>query len=168
MKTLVVLFTALLYLQGCSYAISPDTADRADKTISFEKLQSDPGAYTGKLLILGGTISQITDAGEGTLIEVTQKSLDYWGKPVRTSQTGGQFLVLHPGHLNTMIYGQGVDITIAGEVLGPGSPVPGGKKFDYPVVLIKEIKVWKQERGPRDTPQWIDPLYDPAGRSRPE
>jgi outer membrane lipoprotein len=168
MKTLVILFTALMLLQGCTYAISPNMADRADKTITFEKLQADPDAYTGKLLILGGTISQITTVSQGMLIDVDQKQLDYWGKPERTSRTGGRFIVFHPGYLNSLTYGQGVDITIAGEVLGLSNPMLGDKQYAYPIVLVKELKLWKQERGPRDAPSWIDPLYDPAGRSRPE
>jgi outer membrane lipoprotein len=168
MKTLVILFTVALSLQGCSYAISPGMADKADKTISFEKLQADPDAYAGKLLILGGTITQITTVNQGMLIEVDQKQLDYWGKPERTSRTGGRFIVFHPGYLNTMIYGQGVEITIAGEVLGLRSPMIGDRQYDYPVVLVKELKLWERERGPRNSPQWIDPLYDPDSRNRPE
>jgi len=168
MKMLVILFAAALLLQGCSYAISPNMADKADKTLSFEKLQADPEAFTGRLLILGGTIAEITAINQGMLIEVDQKQLDYWGKPVRTSRTGGRFIVFHPGYLNTMIYGQGVDITIAGEVLGLTSPMIGDRPSLYPIILVKELKRWERERKSRDSPQWIDPLYDPAGRSRPE
>jgi len=168
MKTHVILFTFALFLQGCSYAISPGMADKADKTISFDKLQADPNAFTGKLLILGGTITQVTTVNQGMLIEVDQKQLDYWGKPIRTSRTGGRFIVFHPGYLNPMIYGQGVDITMAGEVLGLSSPMIGDRQYDSPIVLIKELKLWKQDRGPRAAPQWIDPLYDPDSRNRPE
>ncbi len=82
---------------------------------------------------------------QGTLIEVTQKPLDYWGKPERTKRTGGRFLVFHPGWLNTMAYAPGVDITIAGEVLGTSSPMIGGKQYDYPIVLAKELKLWERE-----------------------
>jgi len=168
MKTHVVLFTALLFLQGCSYAISPGMADKADKTVTFEKLQDDPEAFKGKLIILGGTITQITAVNQGMLIEVDQKQLDYWGKPVRTSHIGGRFIAFHPGYLNAMIYGQGVEITIAGEVLGLTSPMIGDRQSQYPIIHVKELKRWEQERKSRDSPQWIDPLYDPAGRSRPE
>jgi len=168
MKTLVILFSVALFLQGCSYAISPGIADKADKALSFEKLQADPEAFTGKLIILGGVIMQVTALNQGMLIEVDQKQLDYWGKPVRTSRTGGRFIVFHQGYLNTMIYGQGVDITVAGEVLGLGSAMISDRQYAYPIVLVKELKLWRRERGTRDAPQWIDPLYDPAGRSRPE
>lgn len=168
MKIIAVLFSIMLLSQGCTYAISPGMADKADKTITFKKLLAEPDAFTGKFLILGGTIAEVTTVSQGMLIEVDQKQLDYWGKPERTSRTGGRFIVFHPGYLNTMAYGPGVEITIAGEVLGFSSPMIGDKQFAYPIVLVRELKRWERERTSRDSPQWIDPLYDPAGRSRPE
>lgn len=168
MKTILVLFCSLLFLQGCTYAISPGLADRADKTIPFEKLQADPDSFKGKLLVLGGTIVQAMAVNQGTLLEVDRKPLDYWGKPVRTSRKGSRFLAFSPGHLNTMAYAPGVDITLAGEVLGTGSPMIGDKRYDDPVVFVKELKLWERERPARDSPQWMDPLYDPNGPGRQE
>jgi starvation-inducible outer membrane lipoprotein len=168
MKLIAVLFSITLFLQGCTYAISPDMANRADKTIPFEKLQADPVSIKGKLVIFGGTIAQITSLKQGTLIEVSQKPLDYWGQPERTKRTGGRFLVFHMGYLNTMAYAPGNDITIAGEVLGTGSPMIGDTQYDSPVILAKEIKLWGRAPQARDKPRWMDPLYDPADSARPE
>lgn len=168
MRIIAVLFSITLFFQGCTYAISTGMADKADKTIPFEKLQADPDSFKGKLLILGGTIAQIRAEKQGTLIEVARKPLDYWGKPERTKRKGGRFLVFTPGYLNTMAYAPGVDITIAGEVLGTGSPMIGDKQFDYPVLLGKELKLWDREPRSRDKPEWMDPLYDPASSGRPE
>ena len=168
MKMIAVLFSTALFFQGCTYAISPDVADKADKTVLFEKLQADPEAFKGKIIIVGGTIAQTSDVSQGTLIEVTQKPLDYWGKPERTKRTGGRFLVFHPGPLNIMAYAPGIDITIAGEVLGTANPMLGEKQYDYPVVLAKELRLWEREPRSRDKTRWMDPLYDPARSGRPE
>ena len=168
MKTIAVLFSCMLFFQGCSYAISSGMAGRADKTVLFEKLQADPDSFKGKIIIVGGTIAQTSDVNQGTLIEVTQRPLDYWGKPERTKRTGGRFLVFHPGQLNMMAYAPGVDITIAGEVLGTESPMIGEKQYDYPIVLSKELKLWEREPQSRDKAKWMDPLYDPARSGRPE
>jgi outer membrane lipoprotein len=162
------LFIIALFFLGCTYAISPGIADRADKTISFEELQADPDSFKGKLLILGGTIAKTSVVKRGTLIEVTQKQLDFWGKPERTRRTGGLFLLFTPRYLNTMAYAPGVDITIAGEVLGVSSPMIGAKQYDHPVVLVKELKLWKRDSRPRDKPQWMDPLNDRESFGRPE
>lgn len=168
MKNILVLFSVALFLQGCTYAISSDMADQADKTISFEKLQSHPDSFKGAIVILGGTITQVTTVEQGTLLEVTQKRLDYWGQPERMKRTGGRFLVFRRGYLNAMAYAPGVDITLAGEVLGTSDPMIGDKQYDYPVVLAKELKLWEREPRPRDKTPWMDPLYNPSRSGRPE
>jgi starvation-inducible outer membrane lipoprotein len=168
MKSASVLFGIMLFLQGCTYAISPGMADKADKTIPFDKLQADPASFKGTLLILGGTITQTIAVKRGTLVEVDQKPLDYWGKPERTRLTGGRFILFSPRYLNEMAYAPGVDITIAVEVLGTGSPMIGKKQYDHPVLLLKEVKLWEGEPRFREKAPWMDRLYDPALSGRPE
>jgi outer membrane lipoprotein len=166
MKNPVVLFALALLLQGCTYAVSRDTAARADKTITFAMLLSDPDTFKGKLLILGGTIAHITNTKQGTLIEVVQKPLDYWGKPKRTDRTGGRFLVRHAGYLDAMIFAPGRDITVAAEIEGTRSEALGEMEYSYPVVIARELKLWEREHPSWDKPQWIDPLYDPYSPGR--
>jgi outer membrane lipoprotein len=168
MKRTAVLFGIILLLQGCTYAISPAMVDKAEKNLPFEKLRADPDLYKGKLVILGGTIDQITNLKQGTLIEVVQKHLDYWGKPKRTKTTGGRFLVLHPRYLNPMVYAPGREITVAGEVEGTSSKALGNSEYDYVIVVSKELKLWQLERQSWSKPQWIDPLYDPSSPGRRE
>jgi outer membrane lipoprotein len=160
MKKVAYVIGVALILQGCTYAISPDLAKQADKTISFDKLLVDPDEYKGKLLILGGIITQTTSIKQGTLIEVDQQRLDYWGKPQRTKKTGGRFLVFYPGYLDAYVYSPGRDITVAGEVQGTRSPALGDKQYDYPIILSKELKLWPRVHESAAKPQWIDPLYD--------
>ena len=167
MKKIAYVIGIALVLQGCTYAISSDLAKQADKTISFDNLLADPDEYKGKLLILGGIITQTTAVKQGTLIEVRQQKLDYWGKPQRTKKTGGQFLVFYHGYLDTLMYSPGRDITVAGEVQGTRSPALGDRQYDYPIILSKELKLWPRVRESPEKPQWIDPLYDRStGTSR--
>ena len=161
MKLIAILFIITFFLQGCTYAISPETADKADKSIAYDSVQADPESFKDKLVIFGGTIAQLDTVDRGTLIIITQKPLDYWGKPERTGRTGGRFLAFYPGHLNELAYAPGVDITIAGEVLGAGNPLLGGRVYDDPVILVKEHKLWEREPRSQDKPKWMDPLYDP-------
>lgn len=166
MKIITLLFVGLLSCQGCTYAISPAVADKADRTTTFDKLVMDPESYKGKLLILGGTIDQTTNVKQGTLIEVVQRQLDYWGKPQRTKKTGGRFLVFYPRYLDPMVYSPGRDITVAGEVQGTSSPMLENRPYDYPVILSKELRLWERERQSWDKPLWVDPLYDPDSPGR--
>jgi outer membrane lipoprotein len=166
MKRLVVLFAGTLLLQGCTYAISPGMTERADKTLTFAQLQADPDTFKGKLVILGGTIAHTGNTTQGTLIEVVQKPLDFWGKPKRTDRTGGRFLVRHPGYLDVMIFAPGREITVAAEVEGTRSQALGEMEYSYPVVAARELKLWEREYQSWDKPQWIDPLYDPFSPAR--
>lgn len=170
MKNIAYVIGIALLLQGCTYAISPEFSREADKTITFDRLQADPDEYKGKLLILGGIIAQTTAIKQGTLIEIEQKRLDYWGKPERMKRTGGRFLAFYPGNLDPLVYSPGRDITVAGEVQGISSPALGDKQYDYPVILTKEIKLWPPVRESWNKPQWIDPLYnyDPSSGGRGE
>jgi outer membrane lipoprotein len=168
MNKFLALSAVTLLLQGCTYAISAEMSARADKTITFEMIQADPDTFKGKIILLGGTITQTSNSKEGTVIEVMQKPLDYWGKPKRTDRTGGRFLVLSPAYLDAMIFAPGREITVAAEVEGTRSKALGETEYSYPVVAAKELKLWERERQSWDKPQWIDPLYDPYSPARQE
>jgi outer membrane lipoprotein len=158
--SLLIAGTVLL-LQGCSYAISPDVTGTADRTITFDKLQADPSSVTGKTVILGGLIAQTKNVKTGTLIEVVQKQLDYWGRPRRTDRSRGRFIVLQPRYLDPFVYAPGREITVAGEVTGSEEASPGGSGAAYVLINAREIKLWPREQQARDSPTWLDPLYDP-------
>ncbi|HEX9019782.1 MAG TPA: Slp family lipoprotein [Nitrospirota bacterium] len=166
MNRIALLLCSLLLCQGCTYAISPTLADKAERNVAFGSLLNDPDAFGGKLLILGGTIDQITNEKQGTLIEVVQKQLDYWGKPQRTQKAGGRFLAFYPGFLDPMVYAPGRDITVAGVVQGTTSPMLENRQFNYPVLLMKEIRLWERGQPSWDKPSWLDPLYDPDSPGR--
>ncbi len=166
MKKLAFIVSAALFFHGCTYAISSDLAKRADKNLPFETLENDPEPHKGKLVILGGVIVQTTNAKRGTLIEVEQKPLDTWGKPQRTTKSGGRFIVSYPGYLDPLVYAPGREVTVAAEVEGTRIKAPGGVDYNYPAVLSKELKLWPKERPPQYRPDYMDPLYDPEASPR--
>jgi len=161
----IVLGISLL-IQSCTYAISPEIADQADRTLSFRQLQADPDTFKGKIIILGGIIAQTSSIEQGTMIEIVEKPLDYWGKPKRTENTEGRFLVLHIGVLDPIIFSPGREITVAAEIEGTRSKALEGIEYSYPVVISRELKLWERERQSWDRPEWIDPLYDPYSPGR--
>ena len=97
----------------------------------------------------------------GTLIEIVQKELDYWGKPRRTDRTGGRFIVHQPRTLDVLVFAPGREITIAGEVTGDDERSAGESAVMYPRINAREIKLWPREYPGWDKPQFMDPLYDP-------
>src|SRR5450756_1259572 len=103
MKNIILAISLSLFFQGCTYAIHREYTRQADRTISFHEIRQDPELYKGKLVIIGGTIAQVGSTDHGTLLEVVERSLDYWGRPERTNKTGGRFMLLYPAHLNTLL-----------------------------------------------------------------
>jgi starvation-inducible outer membrane lipoprotein len=163
MKKIVLLVVYLILVQGCVYPISKDLVDKTDKTVTFEMLQADPDQYKGKLVILGGSITAVTGSEEGSLIDIDQLPLDYWGKPIRANRASGRFLVYTLIYLNSYIYTPGSLITVAGEIEGTSLKLPGKTepaKYAYPVLVAKELKLWPKKRRPEE-PNWWDPLWDP-------
>lgn len=158
----IVLF--LSFLQGCSYAISRQLVSSADNTISFERLAENPNQFKGKIVILGGTIARTIQFNSEAKIEIIQRELDYWGRPKRINRSAGRFIVAVRGFLNPSLYAAGMDVTIAGEVVGEGRSLENTDRA-YPLISAKELKPWPKER-PIERPSWWDPLYDP-GQQKP-
>ncbi len=160
----VVLGITLL-IQGCTYAISSSLVEQADRSVEFDQLLADPDLYKGKLLILGGTIVETAVKQKGILITVTQRPLDYWGRPIRTTRSEGRFLLFYPGALDAFPYARGRELTVAAEVAGTKLALLGGQEFIDPVLIVKEVKMWERMYPPLGSPQWGDPLYDPFQKS---
>jgi outer membrane lipoprotein len=162
MNALTKIFLAIIFIPGCTYAISPSMVEQCDKTITFEMLRTDPTLYKGRLVIFGGVIVETSNVKQGTVVTVRQKPLDYWGKPVSTNRTGGDFLLFTPRYLDSLTYGAGREVTVAAEVAGTTLKALGEGEFDQPVLVSKELKLWPREQGrPGTQMQWGDPLYDP-------
>ncbi len=162
MSRFILISCMALMLNACPYSISKSVVVKADTSIQFEKLVSTPDDYKGKVLILGGTIVRAAQTEQGTLLEVIQKELDYWGRPRNTYRTGGRFLVLIRTASEGYVFKQ--EIVVAGEVIGSGKGIDG--TGPYPVLRPLEIRIWPVERA-SERPAWLDPLYDPAGSGRP-
>ena len=163
MKKTVLLMVMGLGIEGCTYGVSRDLVAKAGRTITFDMLFTDPEAFKGKLVIFGGTIAHIKNIKDGTLIEVVQKPLDYWGKPKRTDKSGGSFLVIYRGYLDSWVYAPGRDLTVAGEVAGTRQKTLGEINFSYPLLISKELRLWEKPQMYAREPKWWDPLYDPYG-----
>ncbi len=162
MNILAILIGGMaLLLQGCSYAISPAVSRTADRAITFKHIQADPSSFRGKTVILGGLIAQVRTVKNGTLIEIVQKELDYWGKPRRTDRTGGLFIVHQPRALDALVFAPGREITIAGEVAGTEERSLSESAVMYPLIKAREIKLWPREKPGWDKPPFLDPLHDP-------
>ncbi len=156
MKKRVYIYPFLFLLSlviACAPVISTELKTEADTSLSFEKVQENPETYRGKIVLWGGEIIQTLPQENGTtLIEVLEWPLGLREKPRRTLSFQGKFLILAKEHLDTSIYKGGNRITIAGEIQGEiqGSKIKEltDSTYRYPLLLGKEIHVWKYPSHP--------------------
>jgi outer membrane lipoprotein len=166
MKRLLALAMGLCFLSGCVHAISRDALKEVDREITFSALIKDPEAYQGRVVLLGGVIVKTTNKQEGALLEVYQTRLDHAGRPTDTDRSEGRFVALYQGFLDSEIYKQGREVTIAGTVQGKKVQPLGEIEYQYPYLLVEEIHLWKEEEPIQYEPYpwglWYDP-WDPWG-----
>ena len=164
MKRLFVSGIVLCLSSGCVHAVSRDVLEEVDREIAFSALLEDPSAYQGREVLVGGIIVKTVNKQEGTLLEVYQTRLDRKGRPTDTDRSEGRLLGLYQGFLDSEIYKQGRQVTIAGTVQGEKIQLLGEIEYRYPYLLIKELHLWEEKKPVQHEPYPLYPLglwYDP-------
>lgn len=138
-KLRIVALSTLLFLTGCAHYISEPSRAQADPSITFGKLRSDPDAFRGKFVVLGGTVAAVTRTREATYLEVVQYNVDSRELPDVVTPSGGRFLATTPGILDAVRYKPGALVTMMGEVVGSKVQPLQGMPYTYPVIAVKEI-----------------------------
>jgi outer membrane lipoprotein len=141
------------FVFGCAPVVSTELKAGADTSLSFKEVQENPEIYKGKIVFWGGEIIQLLPQQNGTtLIEVLEWPLDWSGKPRKTVEFLGRFVISAKEPLDTSLYKRGNRITIAGEIQGQ---IEGSKMreltdstYRYPVLLEKKMHVWKRPSYP--------------------
>jgi outer membrane lipoprotein len=146
---LVRLSLAVLLAAGCAPPFPKELLDRVDRNVPFAAIQQEPARFSGKLLMVGGTIVDTRNLKEGTQIEVIQKPLDGEGRPAQTDETGGRFLAVTKTFLDAAVFHRGRSITIIGEVAGSKLQPLGEVEYRYPVLTAKDMHLWSPSAGPR-------------------
>jgi outer membrane lipoprotein len=161
---LVSLILPIALFTGCGSVISRELKTRADLTLSLNEVIEDPEAYKGNIAIWGGEVIQTTNQKDGTsLIEVLQRPLDWQEEPERREPSGGRFLVLVKKFLDPEIYRKGREVTVAGEIIGEKTKPLGEMEYRYPLLLNKQLYLWKEYRYTYAPPYYPYNPYYPWG-----
>ena len=142
MKQFLLLFMIVSFF-GCAHVISKEWRDRAYGEPPTPALFKNPDEFKGRIVILGGVIVSSTNTNEGTYIEVLQKPLDYSGRPEDTDVSFGRFIIFSDGYLETAVYSQGREITVAGEIMGKELHPLGEIQYPYPLIKSKELHLFE-------------------------
>lgn len=148
--SVLIVFATALTTAGCSPTFSRQSLEQVDRGITFREIQSNPDAYLGKSVMLGGVIIETRNTQEGSFIEVLQRPITRQGRPVETDETEGRFIISSPQFLDSAVYYPGKRISVIGTVAGQKIQPLGGIQYHYPVVTAKELRLWE----PRTSPQF--------------
>jgi len=145
-KRLLVITITVACLSGCAHVISKEVRQEVDPELTFAELRKDAQAHKGKAVLLGGVIVKTVNKKDGTLVEVYQTQMDREGRPIKLDVSGGRFLALYKGLLDSEIYRKGRRVTIAGIVQGEKVMRLGELEYHYPYLVIKDLHLWKEEQ----------------------
>jgi outer membrane lipoprotein len=141
----VFLLVFLFLLSGCAHVISNDLRKASDPSLTLRQVLENPSAFQGKTVVWGGEIIETLNQKDGsTQIEVFQKPLDWTDKPKETAASEGRFLIRVDSYLDSYLYRQGREITVAGEILGEKLKPLGEMDYRYPLLLSKQIYLWPE------------------------
>jgi len=153
----------LFQISGCAYPISKELRQEATKEPTFPIVLQNPAAYVGSIVIWGGKIIETQNVAGGSEIIVLETPLDYQEMPESEKYSQGRFIAKSSTFLDPEVYSKGKRITVAGEIIGKETKPLGKTEYTYPVIMIKQIHLWRKVRMyPYPPPYYgYGPYYEP-------
>ena len=90
----------------------------------------------------GGTITEVSNTDDGTVLQIVSRPLLGSGRPLRNDQTDGRFIAQFAQFLDPEIVKPGRDITVIGTLAGSESGVVGETSYIFPLVTADAYRYW--------------------------
>jgi outer membrane lipoprotein len=137
----------LLITFGCASTDDQlETSSSGTPQITFTQVKATPESYKGQPVTFGGKVLGARRLKEGTRIEILQLPLTSSLQPaldLRKSQ--GRFVAMQQEFLDPATIPAGTFVTITGEVAGSVTMPLDEMKYTYPIVDIKNLRVWTKD-----------------------
>ena len=143
LKCLVFMIPPLLML-GCASPISKQLRQEVTEDVTFPMVLKNPSAYEGDIVLWGGFIIKTVNLEEGVEIFVLETPLDHWEEPEPQQYSRGRFIAKTAKFLDPEVYAKGRKITLAGKIVGGATHPLGQTQYLYPVVMVKQLHLWKK------------------------
>jgi outer membrane lipoprotein len=156
-----VLFGAMLaLLSGCASSsfVPPSLQTQVDKTLTFEQLKAAPDSYRGRVMIVGGEVLSAKRLKEGTRLEILQIPLENQEPGLDRTKSQGRFVAVQKEFLDPATLPNGTRVTIVGEISGVMTLPLDETEYAYPMLDIKDLKVWPDRSASR---YWDSPYMYP-------
>lgn len=154
----LALITAVLALGGC--ATVPETISTPVAGPDVREARANPAAHTGTTVRWGGTISEVTNLEDRTVITVVARRLSNRGEPSGDDRAIGRFLAEVDRFLEPEEYEAGRRVTVVGRFTGIRQQKIDEYVYDYPVVQVSDLYLWEEYVQPRDPwPHYCPPSW---------
>jgi outer membrane lipoprotein len=140
---LVVLL--LLLLGACASGPSFDTS-QFDRSLTPAVVSAEPQHATGRQVLWGGIILEVTNLAHSTLVEMQAYPLGYRDKPRPDEAPLGRFLLEQGGFLEPAVYTKGRLLTVAATITRIDTGNAGESGQTCPVVEAKHLYLWPEDK----------------------
>ena len=145
----VLMLMALLSLVSACATSPIDKQYRQEArqdNLPFSTALCNLDACIGKNVVWGGIIIQTKNLRKGSRIIIMQTALDGDTRPIDPRDTEGRFIAYSPDFLDPELYQKSREVTVAGTIKGKKRMPIGATNYMYPVLTIKQIYLWEEER----------------------
>lgn len=128
---------------GCTTTKERPEGEKGYDKVAFSEILRSPEQYRGKVVRLGGIILDTLNEEKGSTLEILEQPLSWRGRPKVGDVPGGRFLVISEQFLDKAIYQPDREVTIVGEIIGSKAGQVGEATYTYPVLSLRDIRLWK-------------------------
>jgi outer membrane lipoprotein len=139
------LLLAALLAAGCAGPMSRELIEQADQSLTVDKVMARPEGYVNARVVWGGEILSTSPQESSTVVEISERPLDYQKRPEDEGMSRGRFLARYKGFLDPSVFKYGKDITVIGRITGTDTGRIGEYEYTYPVVSVEEYYLWGPE-----------------------
>lgn len=153
----------LVNLSACAPVIPRELRKNLNLKVTLEDVRSRPDSYKGESVLWGGVIASSRNETRHTVIEIVEAPLGSYDRPGSIDKSRGRFIVQYEGFLDTAIYTEGREVTVAGEIAGFRKGKIGEMDYTFPLLKSLKIHLWevREEVEYVPSPLFCDPFYYP-------
>lgn len=156
----------VLFAAGCA-SIPPQIKVPPLGDPSISSIRKDAESHRGELVRWGGSIVQIENKEDHTLVIVIAKELGSSGRPQRSDYSPGRFIARVEGFLDPDVYKTDRETTVYGVIEGQLMRRIGEKSYGYPVVKAETENVYLWPDYNRYADRYPPYFYHPYYSLRP-
>lgn len=158
---MTVALAAFLGLAGCASKVPVEIREPVPGSPALKEVLTDPAAFSGARVRWGGTIVEVENKQDATLIQVVGRKLESEGRPEDKDRSPGRFMAQVAGFLDPAIFAPGRQLTVMGILQDPVTREIGEYEYELPVVRARVHYLWPRKEPERRDYRPEPWVYDP-------